>query len=124
MKDHVEIQQSNCIKVVKTVHRFLKDLKNAKLTLASKNQSYILKSLGCSVVAGLPAQYIFMLACCYKPECCHVKCKAKPTSPCKWYSEGPTVTMLPLPTVDEERPWGGTTCNQYKGTVQAITRLF
>ena len=69
MKDHVEIQQSNCIKVVKTVHRFLKDLKNAKLTLASKNQSYILRVWdvrSCHMVAGLPAQYIFMLACCYK----------------------------------------------------------
>ena len=75
------------------------------------------------MVTGLPAQYVFMLTC-YKPECCHVKCKTEPTSPCKWYSEGPTVTMLPLPIVDKERPWGELHVINAKELVQAITRLF
>ncbi len=61
------------------------------------------------MVSGLPAQNIFMLVCCYQPQCCHPVCKmGTPPSTPEWYSGGPPVIKLPLPVVDPERPWGGT----------------
>lgn len=69
------------------------------------------------MVPGLPSQYVFMLVCCYKPQCCHPVCKiGPPPSIHTWYSGGPPVTKLPLPVVDLERPWGGEKCQSCEGT--------
>ena len=70
---------------------FLKGSKKAKTALQQKEpeeysyfqtvwdiRSYHLGS-------GLPSQYVFMLVCCYQPQCCHPVCKTgTPTSPHKW----------------------------------------
>ena len=62
----------------------------------------------CHMVPGLPSQYVYMLVCCYEPQCCHPVCKTGPLpSTLTWYSGGPPVTERPLPVVDQERPWGG-----------------
>ena len=59
------------------------------------------------MVSELPIQYAFMLTCCYQSDCCHPECKnGKPSSIHRWYDGGPTINMLPLPVVDEKRPWG------------------
>ncbi len=59
-------------------------------------------------VKGLPPQYFLMLLCCYQSGCQHPQCrKGRPTTPLVWYSGGPSITKLPLPKTDPERPWGG-----------------
>ena len=59
------------------------------------------------MIQGLPSQYIFMLLCCFKPECTHPLCKkGQPTPLPTWYIGGPPITQLPLPIVDKDRPWG------------------
>ena len=81
------------------------------------------------MVPNLPSQYIFMLLCCYRPDCCHPVCKhGPPTSPPKWYTGGPPITHLPLPVLDEQRLWGsecqschGTCSGHYKVVVTDIT---
>ena len=75
----------------------------------------------CHMVPGLPSQYVYMLVCCYEPQCCHPVCKTGPLpSTLTWYSGGPPVTERPLPVVDQERPWGvgggGSTCQSCRGT--------
>ena len=81
------------------------------------------------MVPNLPSQYIFMLLCCYRPDCCHPVCKhGPPTSPPKWYTGGPPITHLPLPVLDEQRLWGsecqschGTCSGHYKVVLTDIT---
>ena len=101
---------------------FLKGSKKAKLILEQQEPEQYLYfktvwDVRCRhMVSGLPQQYVFMLTCCYQPHCCHTECKSgKPTSSQRWYSEGPPITMLPLPVIDQERPWGGNKCNDCKG---------
>ena len=68
------------------------------------------------MVTGLPPQYIFMLLCCYKPDCPHPVCQqGKPLAPLMWYPGGPSITKLPLPRVDPDRLWGGE-CQSCTGT--------
>ena len=82
-KDSTQVRDRNDLLI------FLKGSKNAKLTLAQQKPelySYFQRVWDVRsrhMVAGLPAQYVFMLTCCYEPECFHVKCKTKPTSPCR-----------------------------------------
>lgn len=101
---------------------FLKGTKKAKRTLNLNNPekySYfqqIWDIRGRHMVSGLPSHYVFMLICCYQPECTHPICRAgKPNRPAQWYIGGPPVTSLPLPAVDPDRPWGST-CESCSGT--------
>lgn len=61
------------------------------------------------MVGGLPPSYIFFLKCCYQPGCTHPRCKAEPVTT-TWYPGGQTLTHLPLPLPDPDRPWGNSEC--------------
>ena len=56
-----------------------------------------------------------IFSCCYKKDCPHPRCKAgPPQSNPTWYPGGPSLSQLPLPIPDPERPWGST-CSNCKG---------
>lgn len=53
----------------------------------------------------VPHNYIFHLTLCGESECIHPRCKNGETScDTKWYEDGPSVTWLPIPIPDPERP--------------------
>lgn len=59
-----------------------------------------------------------------EPGCTHPLCLKKQTDPSTvipttWYPAGPPVTFLPLPVVDESRPWGNSNCSECTGTCNA-----
>ena len=66
----------------------------------------------------VPMQYVFLLMCCYKPDCYHPLCQQQthPKHP-KWFSDGPDVenVRLLLPVLDPSRPFAGTDCKLCKG---------
>ena len=119
---HKGVKDSEQVKNQSNLLIFLKGSSQAKLKLKQQEPeqyAYFQKIWDlCSrhMVSELPIQYAFMLMCCYQPVCCHPECeKGKPSSPHRWYDDGPTINMLPLPIVDEQRPWGSTCeqCNCY-----------
>ena len=68
------------------------------------------------LVHGLPAQYIFLLVCCFEQECRHPICqKGRPGVIPSWYEGGPPITHIPLPVADGTGPWGNLTCNTCEG---------
>ena len=67
-------------------------------------------------VHDLPAQYIFLLVCCFEQECLHPTCqKGRPGVIPSWYEGGPLITHIPLPAADQNRPWGNLTCTTCEG---------
>ena len=55
--------------------------------------------------------------CCLKDDCIHPLCKSQTVSQLPtWYVGGPSISFVPLPIPDEERPWGQCNCRQCKGT--------
>ena len=51
-----------------------------------------------------------------EPDCPHPLCKiGKPDVLRTWYSGGPPITHIPLPVLDEDRPWGNTSCEKCNG---------
>ncbi len=72
------------------------------------------------LVPNLSETYIFFLKCCLKPGCQHPLCRKKVEEPDlkvprTWYAEGPPLSYLPLPVIDDSRPWGNTTCVECTG---------
>ena len=64
---------------------------------------------------GLPS-YVFFLLCCYKEQCSHPRYNSgQPNTLPTWYPDGLPLSMLPLPVLDPERPWGGNGCTTCKG---------
>jgi len=64
------------------------------------------------LVQELPSSYVFLLLCCFKPECSHPLCKkGQPSVLPTWYEGGPPITHLPLPVADADRPWGNLSCD-------------
>ena len=62
------------------------------------------------MIPGLPS-YVYFLLCCYQDGCTHPVCqRGRPVETSVWYSGGPSITCLPLPVADPERPWGDTSC--------------
>ena len=62
------------------------------------------------MIVGLPS-YIFFLLCCYQEGCCHPLCQSgRPRDSPVWYVGGPSISCLPLPVPDPDRPWGSPTC--------------
>jgi len=107
---HKGAKDSEQVKCRSNLLTFLKGSNKAKLQLKQKEPeqyAYFQKVWDLRsphMVSDLPIQYAFMLTCCH---CCHSECKkGKPVSPHRWYDGGPTINMLPLPVVDEQRPWG------------------
>ena len=69
------------------------------------------------MVTGLPQAYIFFLRCCYEQECIHPKCRQNPVAcTSTWYPGGPSLSHIPLPVHDPQRPWGDPQCSSCKGT--------
>ena len=63
-------------------------------------------------VHDLPAQYIYLLVCCFHDDCSHPVCqRGKPSVIPSWYKGGPPITHIPLPVVDESRTWGSQSCS-------------
>ena len=63
---------------------------------------------------GLPAQYVFLLVCCFKPDCPHPLCEGNQQHPppqMKWFNDGPSIGKIPLPVADPSRPWGDLNCS-------------
>ena len=57
-----------------------------------------------------------MLVCCFKDDCCNPFCQSGPLpSPVTWYPDGPSVTHIPFPIQDPERPWGNDKCPDCSG---------
>ena len=67
------------------------------------------------MISSLPSQYLFYLRCCYQPDCIHSVCRAEKPQERLWYSDGPPLSFLPLPTPDPARPYGNTACQEWKG---------
>lgn len=68
------------------------------------------------MVQGLPQAYIFYLKCCYSPQCEHPICQASlPSNPLVWFPGGPSISHLPFPVKDVEKPWGANcqTCKSF-----------
>ena len=66
------------------------------------------------MVQDLPQAYVFYLKCCYSPDCEHPICQSgPPTNPLVWYPGGPSLSHLPFPVKDLDRPWGAN-CNTCK----------
>ena len=53
-----------------------------------------------------------MLLPCFHRDCQHPVCQGGDKATCFWYSSGPAVSFLPQPAVDQERPWGSTSCEK------------
>ena len=64
--------------------------------------------------AGVPQQYAFYLKCCMKATCCHPLCVSSDPAPTTWFTEGPSLDVLPMPIPDPEQPCGGA-CSRCKG---------
>ena len=101
---------------------FLKGSKKAKLLLQSQEpQLYAeLETIwgirNRHLVRGLPSSYIYFLKCCFQKECPHPICsKGGSSDDYTWYPNGPSISTLPLLSVDPERPWGSTSCTDHKG---------
>ena len=63
------------------------------------------------LVHELPNQYIFLLLCCFRPDCAHPLCrKGQMGTLSTRYEGGPPITHLPLPVPDPDRPWGNSSC--------------
>lgn len=48
----------------------------------------------------MPPQYIFLLTCCFKPDCPHPLCReGPPARELRWFPNGPTLkqNLLPVP---------------------------
>ena len=57
-----------------------------------------------------------ILKCCFQKECPHPICsKGGSSDDYTWYPNGPSISTLPLLSVDPERPWGSTSCTDHKG---------
>lgn len=106
---------------------FLKGSKKGKAQLRStKPQLYarfemIWDIRNRHMVHGLPQSYIFFLKCCFQSDCPHPVCKQQSNN-CShasglytWYPGGPSVSTIPLVTLDSDRPYGNTTCPHHKG---------
>ena len=90
---------------------FLKGAKKEKLNLQTNHPDIYEQFLAIwnirnsHIIDNLPSQYVFMLKCCYKPDCMHPVCKnGKLGQPEVWYEGGPLITTLPFPVKDENRP--------------------
>ncbi|CAB3997451.1 Chromatin modification-related YNG2 [Paramuricea clavata] len=60
------------------------------------------------MIEKLPANYVFLLLPCYKPNCLHAVCtKGLPRKPATWFKDGPPFSFVPLPIPDPARPSGG-----------------
>ena len=72
------------------------------------------------LVPKLPMQYLFFLVCCFQRGCCHPICRAhengEPVDLPKWFEGGPSVSYLPIPIPDPNRPWGASDCMDCNGT--------
>ena len=73
---------------------FLKGSKAAKDTLRQEH----------------PNQYIFLLLCCFRPDCAHPLCRKGQMGTLSTRYEGGPITHLPLPVPDPDRPWGNSSC--------------
>ena len=67
------------------------------------------------MVPGLPAQYIFLLVCCFVEGCPHPLCQNQQPTQMSWFPGGPSVRWIPTPVPDAKRPWGNTCCNSCSG---------
>lgn len=62
-----------------------------------------------------PSKYLFYLLCCYQPNCIHPVCQRERSDPQRcWYSSGPNLQFVPIPTPDPLKPYGGQ-CEECKG---------
>ena len=67
------------------------------------------------MVKGLPTPYIFLLKCCFSPDCLHPLCKLGSSHAIQsWYPGGPNINCFPLPFPDPECVWGCTSCETCK----------
>lgn len=64
------------------------------------------------IVPNLPEKYVFMLLPCFQKDCPRKVC-AQGKKNWYWYDGGLSLSALPLPVPDPQRPWGGTckTCS-------------
>lgn len=92
---------------------FLKGTNKQKKELAKKNpeQYNYFKMIwdvrNRHIVPNLPEKYVFMLLPCFQKDCPHKVC-AQGKKNWYWYDGGPSLSVLPLPVPDPQRPWGGT----------------
>lgn len=67
-------------------------------------------------VQGLPTQYLYLLVCCFSPNCPHPLCQAgRGGISFDWFPGGPRVDRIPLPVPDPAHPWGGDSCGKCTG---------
>ena len=67
-------------------------------------------------VDGLPAQYVYLLVCCFQQSCPHPLCQqGKEGIPMEWFPGGPNVNYIPLPVPDPAYPLGGDFCDKCSG---------
>ena len=64
-------------------------------------------------VKSFAKNYVFMLLPCFHRDCPHPVCQGGDKATCFWYPNGPAVSFLPQPAVDQERPWGSTSCEKW-----------
>ena len=67
------------------------------------------------MISGLPESYVFFLKCCYKLNCKHPICASQIQRELTWFPGGPSISELPFPFPDPERPWGSSTCTSCTG---------
>ena len=70
------------------------------------------------MVVGYPRQYVYFLLCCFQEGCIHPRCQSevgKDPSSITWFPGGPSITSIPLPVPDPERPWNNSACLDCKG---------
>ena len=100
---------------------YLKGNKEQKLNLQRSNSEhfdYIKKICGIQQRHGvfdLPSQYCFMLKCCYEPDCEHPVCSGGDSRVSNWFPNGPSISYIPLPIPDPDKPWGSSTCDKCAG---------
>ena len=69
-------------------------------------------------MTGYPRQYIYFLLRCFKDGCEHPRCQAgvgKDPSSISWFPRGPSITSIPLPVPDPNRPWNSAVCDDCNG---------